>query len=510
MEVVRFIMNFKFVFICIMYFSLRVFAVSQPVLLNLPVDDVRTALTGIWQHGLNPKVYWTAEIEQAYVSHNLTPEVTGQIYNNFEKALNDVSIGILDPSSVASDIKIKRKKGIDAALILQLAQQSQMNATVMLDFAAPQTPHYKSLQIAMKRLFPIYQQGGWSRINPSAKVLSLGVSDSVVPQMKKRLQVMGYQIANPTSSVVDSQMVQIINEILELYKIKPDGSISPKSRSWNYFYAFCGDKIRQIQADMEKLRWLPQKFEDRYIFVNTAFTTFTLEDKIKNLSMNFRTVNGSVERKTPTMIDRIAYLVFNPTWTVPPTVFLNDKVQLIKNLDHEGIRKYFSDNFFRVLAPDFKTEYDPTTINWKGINSAAVNFYIQQKPNYMNALGVVKFMLTNPYAIYLHDTNRRDLFQEAARLQSSGCIRLEKPLDLAEYLLADLPYWSRSQIENFVVKPGQVLDKETTVNLKKTLPVYLMPLTSQLNSDGVLRQTIDTYNHNQSILNQMKNGGFTL
>ena len=119
-------------------------------------------------------------------------------------------------------------------------------------------------------------------------------------------------------------------------------------------------------------------------------------------------------------------------------------------------------------------------------------------------------MLTNPYAIYLHDTNRRDLFHEASRLQSSGCIRLEKPLDLAEYLLVDLPYWSRSKIEEFVVKPGQVLEKETTVNLKKSLAVYLVPLTSQMNSDGVIRQTIDSYGHNQSILAQMKAGGLIL
>lgn len=510
MLAMRFVLKFKFVFICILYFSLRVFAVSQPIILNLPISDVRTALQQIWQHGLNPKYYWTAEMESAYSAGSMSPELTDLIYLNFEKALNDVSVGVVEPSSVGSDIKVKRKTSLMSSQILQLAQLSQMNASAMLDLAAPQNNYYRSLQLAMKKLYPIYQKGGWSRINPNKKVLSIGVSDPVVLLMKNRLQVIGYSISNPTSSVVDQEFVQLINEILDLYKIKPDGSLSPKSRAWNYFYAFCGDKIRQIQADMEKLRWFPQRFEDRYIFVNTAFTTFTLEDKTKNILMNFKTVNGSVERKTPTMVDRIAYLVFNPTWTVPPTVFLNDKVQIIKNLDQQGIQNYFADNFFRVLSPDFKKEYDPTSINWKAINSAAVNFYIQQKPNYLNALGVVKFMLTNPYAIYLHDTNRRDLFQESARLQSSGCIRLEKPLDLAEYLLAEIPFWSRAKIDDFVVKPGQVLDNETTVNLKKSLAVYLVPLTSQLNSDGVLRQTIDTYSHNLSILAQMKSGGLTL
>ncbi|WP_277577440.1 L,D-transpeptidase family protein [Bdellovibrio svalbardensis] len=484
-------------------------AISQDyksALQALDLNSVREALLNIWSHGLNPNAYWSADLEQA-ASAGALSQSSDVILGIYLKALKDVANGSVDPQGLATDIKIKRKDFFTPEQIRSLVVANGGNASLILEQVAPQSSAYVSLREALRRLYPLFLKGGWERISPVNKELSLGVRHPVIVKLKERLRIHGYTISN-LDDTFDQEMLQAINDVQTNLRMKPDGKISPGGRTWGFFWVYNGERLRQIQADMEKLRWLPQRLEDRHIFVNTAFSHFVLTDKTQgqNKVMSFKTINGTAQRKTPTMRDKVTYLVLNPTWTVPPTVFINDKVELIKNLDNEGIRKYFSDNNFEVYTSDFSKTIDPTTINWKGINPANVDFYIRQRPNYMNALGVVKFMMTNPYAIYLHDTNQRDLFSEAQRLRSSGCVRLEKPLDLAEYLLAGTD-WSRPQIENFVVKPGQVMLQETRVNLKNPIYVYLMPVTSQLNSDGVIRFVEDAYGHNQLILNQIRGIG---
>nr|BFD67163.1 hypothetical protein HAGR004_21850 [Bdellovibrio sp. HAGR004] len=473
---------------------------------SLSVASIREALLSLWEHGLNPSAYWGDEFEQSYLRGTLESDFDyRQILGMYVKALRDVHGGSVNPVGLAPDIKLKKKDFLSAEQLRSIVIGSQGSARTVVEKLAPQMPVYQSLRYALQRLYPMLQTGQWEAITPAKKPLSLGKRDPVIIKLKERLRLLGYRI-DSVNDVFDQDMLIAINDIQLNLKMKPDGVISPGGRTWRFFGVSLVERLRQLQADMEQLRWLPQTLEDRHIFVNTAFSHFMMIDKKNNVSMSFKAINGTAERKTPTMRDRITYLVMNPTWTIPPTVFLNDKVEILKKLDAKGIRKYFTDNRFEVFTSDFTKTIDPTTINWKSIKSSSVNFYIRQKPSYNNALGVVKFMMTNPYAIYLHDTNQRDLFGEAQRLRSSGCVRLEKPLDLAEYLLAGTQ-WSRPQIENFVVKEGQTVDRETRVDLKEPMPVYLVPVTSQMNSDGVIRFVEDVYGHNQLILSQVKGLG---
>ncbi len=216
--------------------------------------------------------------------------------------------------------------------------------------------------------------------------------------------------------------------------------------------------------------------------------------------MSFRTINGRPTRKSPMMKDKVVHIIVNPYWVVPPTIFREDKVEEIRNLRYWEIRQYFESHNYEVWNRGFTRRIDPTTIDWWRLDpSADAQFYIRQRPHLMNALGALKFMLTNSYAIYLHDTNQRELFVEPQRLLSSGCIRVERPLDLAEYLLQGTQ-WNRQAIENVMAKPGEVLNKETRIVLKRPMPVYTTFLTSQLSSDGVIRFAEDSYNQGSRLL----------
>jgi murein L,D-transpeptidase YcbB/YkuD len=473
---------------------------------GMNIESVRHSLQELWTHGLDGNMYWTPILESTYNAGLANdPWFRSSVSAAFLKALKDVSTGTQDPKSIGEDIKIAKKEFMTPDQLKTLVTETGGQADILLEMISPAFAQYRSLREALLRLYPIQQAGGWQALGPFNKDLKFGVRHPDVFAIKERLKIMGYNITI-MDDLFDAQVRSAVNDIQLQMKMKPDGVISKRGRTWGYFAVPVEERVRQIQLDLEKLRWLPQNLEERHIYVNTAFSTFLLVDKGQNVTMNFKTVNGRKERKTPTMKDKVVYVVLNPTWTVPPTVFLEDKVQLIKQMSAWEIEEYFWKNQFDIFTPDFKKKLDPTSIDWHNITSSNVNFYIRQRPNYNNALGVVKFMMSNPYAIYLHDTNDRHLFAEPLRTLSSGCVRLEYPIDLAEYLLRGTQ-WDRYAIETFVSNPWSTAEKETNINLKNPMPVYLMPQTSSLSSDGVIRFTNDVYGHNEILSQRLKGLG---
>jgi murein L,D-transpeptidase YcbB/YkuD len=190
------------------------------------------------------------------------------------------------------------------------------------------------------------------------------------------------------------------------------------------------------------------------------------------------------------MVDLLRFVNLNPYWTVPWSIATKDKLPKIKE-DPE----YLSKN--RMILIDGKTEeeVDPSTINCESVNSRSMSFLIRQLPGPENALGVVKFPLQNPWAIFMHDTNEKQLFGEANRHRSSGCVRLEKPLDLAAYLLRDQPEWSLENILNFVPLTHEqyATEIDKKVFLTQPIPVYFLYLTAEQLETGEVRFVDDVY-----------------
>jgi len=415
--------------------------------------------------------------------------------------LKAVATGLLNPERLSRDIKYKKKEFISADQLAAHILRVKGDFSLLIDSLAPQNSSYRSLLEARMRFKQACTLQQTETI--AFKTLGFGATDTKLNSIKQKFQTYGYLKSNGSISV-DSEFVRAINDIQVTLKMDPDGSMSQAGRTFKYLSKPCAERIAQIDADLEKLRWLPSEFEKKHIFVNTAFSTFFYQDLSASapVQLYFRAINGSFERMTPSMRDRITHLIFNPTWTIPPTVFIKDKVKLLSAMKPSQIQYYFQKNHYQVVTSDFSSLLSPLDIDWRNIDPANVDFYIQQKPNYLNSLGVVKFMMANPYAIYLHDTNQRELFSRNDRMKSSGCVRLEKPLLLAEILLAGTQ-WNQQAIQNHVVKPGEVLDEETRVNLKIPVPVYLLPLTTQFSAEGILRFAEDVYGHNQMILEKM-------
>lgn len=472
----------------------------------LPLDDMRTAMSGVWQHGLNPKAYWTDEMEKTYLKgDDQRVKMKQRVNQNYLRLLSDLSVGVVDPEALTGDIKFKRKKFLTPQQLQTVVVSTGQKADLLIETMAPRNAPYSAVRAVFLKIYPACQNGQWTALVKTKKTLKLGSKDPAIPALKSRLVFFGYAITNP-DDVFDQEVVNAVNDIEWTLHMKPDGTLHPSGKVWKFLNVTCMERVRQLQADMEKMRWFPSQFEDRYIFINLAMTYFALVDKTQNppYITSFRTINGRAERKSPTMRDKIVRVILNPSWIVPPTIFIEDKVTEIRNLPRYQIQYYFDSHNYEVWNKEFTRRLDPTTIDWWSYDASLdADIYIRQKPNYWNALGVIKFELTNSFSVYLHDTNQRELFWEPQRLLSSGCIRLEKPLDLAEYLLRGTQ-WDRAKIEASTLKPGEVADKSIKIDLANPIPVYTAFLTSFMGSDNIIRFTDDTYDQNGYILSRMK------
>jgi murein L,D-transpeptidase YcbB/YkuD len=202
-----------------------------------------------------------------------------------------------------------------------------------------------------------------------------------------------------------------------------------------------------------------------------------------------RVMVGKPYRKTPIFRGDIEYLVFNPTWTVPPGILAKDKLPAIKK--DPG---YLQRTNMVVLNHD-GTEVDPNSIDWQSLSASNFPYILRQKAGPNNALGQVKFIFPNPHFVFLHDTPSRALFDRSERAFSSGCIRVEHPLELARLLLDDQAKWDSTAID------ATIASAETkTVHLKNTFPVFIVYLTALGEPGGPVYFYRDIYDRDRGLM----------
>jgi len=242
-------------------------------------------------------------------------------------------------------------------------------------------------------------------------------------------------------------------------------------------------RIRQMELNLERWRWLPKSLGKRHIQVNiAAFNLNVVEEEQPVISMPV--VVGTAYRKTPVFSARMTYLELAPTWTVPPTILREDKLPAIKaNPD------YLINKHFRILKrqDDNWVEVDAALIDWAGVHAENFPGIMRQDPGPWNPLGRIKFMFPNSFNVYMHDTNEPQLFKKARRSYSSGCIRVERPVELAQYLLEGIEDWDGERLlaslENL---------EPIRVNILP-LPVHIQYWTAWADVDGTTHFRQDIY-----------------
>jgi murein L,D-transpeptidase YcbB/YkuD len=212
--------------------------------------------------------------------------------------------------------------------------------------------------------------------------------------------------------------------------------------------------------------------------------------------MRLNVIVGRVDRPTPLIDSAINRIEFNPFWTVPPRIAANDLLPKIRK-----DKKFLENNNFKVYASwESANEVDPDSIEWT--SGAARRLRLRQDPGPENALGPAKFLFPNKYDVYLHGTNKPELFQKTDRFLSSGCVRVPDPIGLAGLILKDDPNWTPERIAA-AVKSG----RNQGLAPAPALPVHLIYLTAWVDDDGVMQFRKDIYGRDKPDLVVAKASG---
>ncbi len=395
--------------------------------------------------------------------------------------------GRVDPETFDPDWHPSRRD-VDLPGILQDAVYEE-NIVGALQNLLPNHIEYFRLRDALARYREIYEQGGWREV-PGGPTMRKGDRGERVALLRERLQYAGdYNDTNDNDAdIFNHELEQAVIQFQRRHGIEADGLVGRETLA--QLNTSVEQRIQQVLVNMERWRWLPENLGDRYILVNIA--NFELDVIENNESMmNMRVIVGRHYRRTPVFTGRMTYLVFSPYWNIPPGITANDILPQVRR-DIE----YLANNNIRVFkgwganAP----EIDPATVDWSAITPRNNPYRFRQDPGPNNSLGLVKFMFPNRFNVYLHDTPARELFARVQRDFSSGCIRVEKPVELSEYLLADRPEWTREAIQNAMRQKS-----ERTVTLRNPIPVHLLYWTTWADEDGTLYFRRDIYNRDQRL-----------
>lgn len=350
----------------------------------------------------------------------------------------------------------------------------------------PLHPEYAHLKKALARYREIQKAGGWPIIPENVK-LKPGQSSPVVAVLNKRLADLKGEgaTANADSSVYGPALVNAVKKFQQLHGQNPDGNIGPATIKM--LNVPVENRIRQIIINMERWRWIPKSFEPSYLFVNIPeYKLHVIENSKEVMSMNV--IVGKTLHETPIFSDRLEYVVLSPYWNIPPNI-LRDEIAP-KAMSDPG----FLDRLDMEVVTDKGSPVDVSSVDWSLAGTDGFGYIVRRRPGPKNDLGDVKFIFPNENNIYLHDTPHDELFNQTKRGFSHGCVRVEKPLDLAVYLLRNVSGWDRGSIMRQISTR-----KEKYVGVKNKLPVYLVYFTAKADANGNVQFYEDIYGHDAKL-----------
>jgi murein L,D-transpeptidase YcbB/YkuD len=458
------------------------------------LDGLLRALEGSREHGLDPADYHDELLREHRAQRSLEPSPDTDIYldilatDALARYAFHLRFGKVNPEAIEPTWNFSRTlEGVNAVNVVQGLIDSSDIGTA-LQALAPRGLRYAELMEALRDYRALAEAGGWPQI-PAGETLRAGMHSPRVALLRQRLQVTGQLLGDGEaggepvdSDLCDAELEAAVGTFQGLHGLDADGVVG--ARSIAALNVPVEARIDQLRVNLERVRWIFRDLEARYIVANIARFRVSLIENDEVVWIT-RAVVGRPYRETPVFRASMTYLVLNPTWTVPPTILRNDLLPEIRRDPAALARRNM------VVLDTSGEEVDPAEVDW---NARAFPYMLRQQPGPDNALGRVKFMFPNPHYIYMHDTPSRELFSRADRTFSSGCIRLENPMDLAELLLRESPEWDRAAIDRVLAE-----GRQRTVNLPRPLTVLLIYGTV-VPEDGEIYFLQDVYNRDARLL----------
>jgi murein L,D-transpeptidase YcbB/YkuD len=465
------------------------------------LDQLIAGIEDLRNDGLDPDDYHVAALRSYRLDVRMKSPLTLQELADLELLATDafmlglyhVYIGKVDPEKLSSQWNFSQRPtpSIDEALQRFKARLAAGEISEAFAAVRPAHPWYQRGRERLQEYRAIAAAGGWPGI-ADGPVLKPGMSDTRVPVLRRRLSItrdLPAPLADVTpesANLYDTLLEQGVKAFQERHGLTADGVVGPGTRA--AMNVPVQQRIDQIRVNLERARWTLHEIKGEFVLVDVAgfYVSYFRNDEPIWTS---KVVVGRDQRETPIFRSKITYVVFNPTWTIPPGILVKDKLPELKR--NPGALKRMN---IRVLDGSGR-EVNPYSVNWNQYGPSRLPPYqFVQDPGPNNALGLVKVMFPNPYLVYLHDSPAKSLYEQDQRTFSSGCIRVQKPFELAELVLND-PQWNKQSID------AVIATKETrTVNLKQPVPVLILYWTAQPRPDGQVIFRNDVYGRDAQTL----------
>lgn len=445
------------------------------------------ALADTYDDGLDPADYHLALLQSLAAQVN-APGATDTLRAQYDILLTEsllrasyhLAFGKVDPESF--DAQWNYGRTLPAVDLPQAVEEAIASNTVYERLAALKPRHrlYESLKEELARYRIIEGEGGWSAL-PAGSALKPGDSDARVPALRVRLLRGGDLPAAAASNslLYDAPLAAAVKQYQTRLGLVPDAAVGAATVA--QLNVPIAERITQLRVNLDRGRVLLHDLPEQFVVVNIAgYAVYLVRGQ--QVVWSARAQVGRSYRRTPIFRSDISYLVFNPTWTVPPGIIAADILPAARQDPAAIARKGL-----RVLDTNGR-EVDPVSIDWSRFRSGHIPYTLRQDPGPANALGRVKFMFPNQYQVYLHDTPSQSLFERPDRAFSSGCVRVERALEFAERVLNDPQTWNQETIARAVAS-GQLRN----VTLRSKIPVLLVYWTAWADAQGPINFRSDIY-----------------
>lgn len=397
-----------------------------------------------------------------------------------------LSEGRIDPESIDPQWFIPKQSATMLEWLQGLEADADATPRSFLQAQLPRHAAYHTLvrRLALQREFAVHDQ--WPSI-PGGALIRPDEVDERIESIRQRLVLLGDldedRDNDTASSRYDEMMAEAVRHFQWRHGLNTDAIIG--SRTLQALNITPDERIGQLRANLERWRWLPDDLGDEYVLVNIAGFDMQVVSH-GQMVMSQRVIVGQPYRRTPVFTGRMTYLVLNPSWEVPHRLAAQDQLPKIR-----GDINYLEEMGFAVLRGWGAEEVrvDPHEVDWQPLSARNFPYRLRQAPGPKNALGQVKFMFPNRHNVYLHDTPARGLFALDDRAASSGCIRLEDPGQLTEWLLIERDGKHTAESIRRIIESGA----ETTVRLDRAIPVHLLYWTAWVDDDGIVHNRHDVY-----------------
>jgi murein L,D-transpeptidase YcbB/YkuD len=475
---------------------------SQPVPQALSLIEV---FKDAGTKGLDPEDYDASRWEERIRA--LQGSASGPAVARFDVALtictmryvSDLRIGRINPAHFKVGLSVEQKK-YDLAQFLRDRIMTASDTQAVLAGVEPPFAAYRRTELALARYSELARTDDGEKLPEVTKPIDPGQSYAGVPRLARLLRLLGDLPADATltadAQIYGGPLVEAVKRFQRRHGLEDDGRLGPGSIK--QLNVPLQQRVLQLQLTLERWRWLPAEFSAPPIIVNIPDFRLRALDENNNVAMDMRVVVGKAMRtQTPVFTRDMTYVVLRPYWNVPPSILRSEIVPAIQR-----DRGYIARKNYEVATYDGKVVTSGNISDEVLAQLRAGKLMVRQKPGPSNALGLVKLIFPNEHNVYLHSTPSQDLFSRSRRDFSHGCIRVEKPAELAAWALRNNPGWTLER-----VRQGMQSGKDdVTVNLVKRVPVFIVYGTALAYENGDVHFSDDIYGHDAELAAALAKG----